>query len=433
MSSHTLTVTIDRLAYGGAGIGRVHGKVLFVPGTVPGDEVEVSVTEEKRRFAVARLLAVRRPSPVRRLPPCPYVPRCGGCCWQQVEYATQLAAKEAVVREQMRRIGGIADPPVLPILAAPHEWQYRHRIRLRATALHRLGFSAARSHEVVEIESCLIADARLTARLSDARAWYAGLQTRVRWIELVAGDARHRRGAAEVVFLGGCDGAFQAADDQSCARFLDTHPSVRGVALCGQGWRRSWGDCRVGLDLQEDGLWLDVGPGVFTQVNPAGNRVLIATLLRLASFRPEQEVIELYCGVGNLSLPIARCVRRVIGVERDQRAVDDARGNAARAGLTNTRFLCASARAAVQRLLQARACFDVVVLDPPRAGAVEVIDLLPRLGARTIVYVSCDPATLARDVRSLCCAGYQLHALQPLDLFPQTYHVETIAILTCRD
>lgn len=431
MSSRTLTVTIDRLAYGGAGIGRVHGKVLFVPGTVPGDEVEVIVTEEKQRFAVARLLAVRRPSPARRVPPCPYVPRCGGCCWQQVEYATQLTAKETVVREQMRRIGGIADPPLLPILAAPREWQYRHRIRLRATALHRLGFSPARSHEVVEIESCLIADARLTARLSDARAWYAGLQTQVRWIELVVGDARQGGGTAEVVLLGSCDGAFQAADDQSCARFLRTHPSVRGLALCGQGWQRSWGDCRVRLDLQEDGLWLDVGPGVFTQVNPAGNRMLIATLLRLASFRAEQEVVELYCGVGNLSLPIARRVRRVVGVERDQRAVEAARGNAARAGLPNTRFLCASARAAVQQLLRAHACFDVVVLDPPRAGAAEVIELLPRLGARTIVYVSCDPATLARDVRQLRCAGYQLHALQPLDLFPQTYHVETIAILTC--
>jgi 23S rRNA (uracil1939-C5)-methyltransferase len=431
MSSCPLTVMIDRLAYGSAGIGRVNGKVVFVPGTVPGDEVEVVISEEKKTYAIARLLAVRRPAPQRRVPPCPYVPRCGGCCWQQVEYPAQLAAKEAMVREQVRRIGGIPDPPVLPIIASPHEWQYRHRIRLRATALRRLGFSQAGSHKVVEIESCLIADARLTARLSDARAWYAGLETQVQWIELIAGDTAPERSAPVVVLLGRAAGTFQAADAQRCAHFVRTHPHVSGVMLCGQGWQRSWGCCSVGLDLGEERLRLDVSAGAFTQVNPAGNRTLIAALLQLGTFQAEQEVVELYCGAGNFSLPLARRVRRLIGIEQDRGAVRDARANAARAGLRNIRFLCTSARAGVQQLLGARVRCDVIVLNPPRAGAADVIDLLPRLGARTLVYVSCDPATLARDLRQLRRDGYQVHALQPVDLFPQTYHVETVAILTC--
>lgn len=431
MSSRTLTVTIDRLAHGSAGVGRVNGKAIFVPGTVPGDEVEVIITEEKPTYARAQLLAVRRPSPERRVPPCPYVFRCGGCPWQQVGYPAQLAAKEATVREQVRRIGGVPDPPVLPIIASPHEWEYRRRIRLRAAAPHRLGFSQAGSHELVEIESCLIADARLAARLSDARAWHATLGTKVQWVELVVGDAAQHRGAPEVVFLGRAEGAYHPADDESCARFLRAHPHVSGVMLCGQGWRRSWGDCRVGLDLGDNEGRLDVSPGAFTQVNPAGNRALVAALLKLAAFQDEQEVIELYCGVGNFSIPIARRVHTLTGIEQDREAVRDARANAARAGLRNTRFLCASARAGVQRLLRARARADIVVLDPPRTGAADVTGLLPRLGARVIVYVSCDPATLARDLRQLRRSGYQVRALQPVDLFPQTYHVETIAILTC--
>jgi 23S rRNA (uracil1939-C5)-methyltransferase len=198
--------------------------------------------------------------------------------------------------------------------------------------------------------------------------------------------------------------------------------------LFGRGWRRTWGDTQVSFDLGVDGLTLTVSQGAFTQVNLAGNRELIAALLRLGEFKAEQRVIELYCGAGNLSLPVARRVRELVGIEHDQTAVRDARANAVRAGLTNARFICAPARAGTYHLLHAGARSDVVLLDPPRAGAADVIDAVPRLGAQMVVYVSCDPATLARDLRGLSIHGYRVRALQPLDLFPQTYHVETIAV-----
>src|SRR5262245_48815989 len=151
MLPHTLNLTIDRLSYGAAGVGRSNGKVVFVPGTVPGDEVEVVIAEEKKTYAIGHVVTLRQPSAQHRPPPCPYVPRCGGCPWQHVAYAEQLRAKEAAVREHLRRIGGMPDPPLLPIIPSPQEWHYRHRVRLRAEDNLRLGFSGARSHALVQI------------------------------------------------------------------------------------------------------------------------------------------------------------------------------------------------------------------------------------------------------------------------------------------
>lgn len=421
-------LTIDRLTYGPAGVGRADGKVVFVPGTVPGDEVEVVLDEEKKNYATGHVLTLRQPSPQRRSPPCPYVPRCGGCPWQHVTYAEQLRAKEDIVREQMRRIGGIAEPPILPIIPSPQEWHYRHRIRLRAEENARLGFYQASSHELVEIESCLIAGEDITAALREARAWLPTLRTIVRRVELITSEP-----ARGVVLVGNAEGGFRAEDETQCANFLHAHPTVSGLMLFGRGWRRVWGDSRITLDLGDDGQTLAVSPGVFTQVNLAGNRTLIATLLKLGNFQAEQRVIELYCGAGNLSIPLAYHVRELIGIEHDQVAIADAQANAACTGLKNTRFVCASALTGVQNLLRSGVRADIVVLDPPRAGAAEVIDIIPRLGAQKVLFVSCDPATLARDLRRLSTHGYHTQLLQPLDLFPHTYHVETIAlsVLTC--
>ncbi|MBI3302479.1 MAG: 23S rRNA (uracil(1939)-C(5))-methyltransferase RlmD [Deltaproteobacteria bacterium] len=432
MPSRTLTLTIDRLSYGPAGVGRADGKAVFVPGTVPGDEVEVALDEEKKTYATGSVMALRHPSPHRRLPPCPYVQRCGGCPWQQVAYAEQLRAKETLVREHMRRIGGLTDPPVLPIIPSPQEWHYRHRIRLRAEDNARLGFYQASSHELVEIESCLIAGENVADHLRVVRAWLASLRTPVRRVELVTGEPARGPASPGVVLVGNAEGAFDPEDEIACRHFLATYPHV-GLVLFGRGWRRTWGETQTSCDLGIEGLTLTVSQGAFTQVNLAANRALIAALLRLSDAQKEQRVIELYCGAGNLSLPLARRVRSLIGIEQDRTAVADARANAARAGLTNTRFVCAPARVGVRDLRRAGVQGDVVVLDPPRAGAAEVIDEVPRLGAQMVIYVSCDPATLARDLRRLHAHGYQVRALQPLDLFPHTYHVETIAVsvLTC--
>jgi 23S rRNA (uracil1939-C5)-methyltransferase len=236
-----------------------------------------------------------------------------------------------------------------------------------------------------------------------------------------------------LVLVGESEEVFHTEDTSVCADFLKAHPSVTGLALCGRGWRQGWGDTTISFALGVDELTLTVSPGVFTQVNLAGNRRLIAAVLQLSGIQKEQRVIELYCGAGNLSLPIASRARELMGIEQNRTAVADAQANAARAHLSNVRFRCASARTGMRHLLRTHTRADVVVLDPPRSGAAEVIEEVPRLGAQTVVYVSCDPATLARDLRRLQMHGYRTQVLQPLDLFPHSYHVETIAVsvLTC--
>lgn len=444
MSSQSLTVRIERLSYGPAGIGRIDGKVIFVPGSVPGDIVEVVIEDEKKTYAIGRLVALKQPSAERRSAPCPYIPRCGGCPWQHVTYAEQLRAKQANVMENMRRIGGLTEPPMLPIIPSPDEWHYRQRIRLRTDPPDRLGFYQARSHELVEIESCLIASLDSPHQLRQAREWLAVLQTIVRRVELLTEEK-----ATRSVLVGNAEGVFHADDDFVCQRFLDTHPAIAGLVLFGRGWRREWGKTQIRLDLGQnekyqagepgemdtmDSLFLSVSSGTFTQVNSAGNRLLIETLLHLADFDRRHRVLELYCGAGNLTLPLAYRVDTLIGIEQDRVAVANARENAARLGLSNVEFIQNSVRKGLDTLFgdpsqhKRDGSVDTIVLDPPRAGAADIVGRLSRIGAQQIVYLSCDPTTLARDLRSLREHGYRVVCLQPIDLFPQTYHIETIAI-----
>src|SRR5262245_17191701 len=312
MSAATVNLTIDRLSYGPAGVGRMNGKVVFVPGTVPGDEATVVLDKGKKTYTTGQLVTLQRPSPQRRHPPCPYVLRCGGCPWQQVAYAAQLQAKEAAIREHLRRIAGIAEPPLLPIIASPQEWSYRHRIRLHVEDNRRLGFSQARSHELVEIASCSIASEKITDNLSSTQAWLTSLHTPVRQVELLTNEL-----TGGLVLVGESEEAFHPADTAVCAHFLKVYPSVTGLVLCGRGWRKLWGDTTISFALGVDELTLTVSPGVFTQVNLAGNRRLIGALLRLSNIQKEQRVIEFYCGAGNLSLPLASRAREVIGIEQN--------------------------------------------------------------------------------------------------------------------
>ena len=250
--------------------------------------------------------------------------------------------------------------------------------------------------------------------------------------------------ATRIVLVGNAEGVFQAADNVACQRFLDTHPAIAGLTLFGRGWRHEWGETQISLDLGQNGqngqdgqnnLSLSVSSGTFTQVNLAGNRLLIKTLLRLADFDTEHRVLELYCGAGNLSLPLAYRVQTLTGIEQDRVAIANARDNVARLGLSNVEFMHTSVRTGLDSLLreheqntQNKSIADTIVLDPPRAGASDIIDTLARIGAHQIVYISCDPTTLARDLQRLGQHGYRIVSLQPIDLFPQTYHVETIAI-----
>jgi 23S rRNA (uracil1939-C5)-methyltransferase len=406
------------MAYGPHAVAHLEGKVVFVRGAAPDEEVEAVVREERRSFAYADTVAVVRASAARRPTPCVYLPRCGGCPWQHIDYERQLEAKRAVVRELLKRIARL-DCEVAPPLSAPVELGYRRRLKLRVED-GRVGFYAAASHELVEIERCLLAEPTVDAAIPLAAELARSLATRLRRLEITATDVDIDR----VVLTSEAEGSWVAADDAVCRRWLESNRGVAGLAIGGRGWRREWGDLDV-VAAPEPELSAKVPAGSFTQVNPAANRLLVDTVVRLADVAAGSRVLDLFAGSGNLSFPLARRGAAVAAVEQDARAVAAAREAAHALGLATF----AITRGRAEREAAARAdCgerFDVALLDPPRSGAAGVLEPLLRLAPARIVYVACDPATLARDLATLG-RDYRVDFVQPIDMFPQTYHVETV-------
>lgn len=421
-SGRRVRLTTDSLAYGPHAVARLDGKVVFVRGAAPDEEVEAVIREERSAFAFADTVAVTRSSPQRRIAPCPYLPRCGGCPWQHVAYAAQLEAKRAIVREHLRRLAGL-DVPVETVLPSPRELGYRRRIKLRVRD-GAVGYYAAASHELVAVDHCLLAEPAVDAAIAAAGALVRALRAPLRRIELLGRDATAER----VVVVGEIEGGWDADGEATVQQWLGAHPQVSGVALRGRGWRRSWGDVQVEAGA-ESGPPLIVHAPAFTQVNPSANRLLVDTVVRTAAPAPGMQVLDLFAGAGNLSLPLRRRGAAVIAVEQDRQAAADAAANAAREPGPPFRVLPARAERALHQVLAEGLRVDLALLDPPRSGAAGCLDVLGRLAPARIIYVSCDPATLARDLRALR-ARYRIDVVQPIDMFPHSYHVETVVALT---
>jgi 23S rRNA (uracil1939-C5)-methyltransferase len=420
-ATNTVRLKIDALAYGPYGVARHEGLVIMTPMTVPGDEAEIRIVEEKKNYAVGELVRIIQPSPDRQAPPCPYVGACGGCPWQMIRYEAQLAAKTKSVEDALRRIGKIEGFELLPILPSPQEYRYRRRIRLHRDKEGRLGFHRAFSHELIEVSSCMIATTNADLRLQDAREWAVGLRSRIVEVEIVESDRRE-----QVVLVGKIDGDIASHDDAQNARFLDSHKEVQGVVLFGRGWRRAWGEGKITVDCGA-GMTMNVDAEVFIQVNRAGNRRLVSELLAWGEFDERDRVLELYSGAGNFTLPIARRAAEIIAIEGDPRAIDNGRINSQANGLENIRWVRSHVPQAARRLAEKGERFSKIVLNPPRSGAKGLEDDVASLGADKILYVSCNPATLARDLAALSNKGYRATRIRPVDLFPHTFHVETLA------
>lgn len=420
-----LRLTTGEMAYGPHAVARHDGRVVFVRGAAPHEELEVVIREDHRTFAFADAVAVTRPSAERRSPPCPYLPSCGGCPWQHLSYAAQLVAKQRTVEEQLRRIGGL-DVAVAPVLASPHEFGCRRRIKLRVEH-GAVGYYAAASHVLVPISHCLLAEPAVDVAIDWARALVGSLALPLRRVELIGWEA----GSDRVVIVGEVAGAWADAADSDCRDWLAAHPAVRGLALHGRGWQRRWGDVRVQCEPEAD-LLLTAHAPAFTQVNPAVNRLLVETVVRWVNPQPGQRVLDLYAGIGNLSLPLRRRGAAVVAVEQARQPAADAVANAERFPGPALRVIRDRAERAVEQLVRDGERFHAVVLDPPRSGAVGCVPALLRLAPPRLVYVACDPATLARDL-ALLRVRYRIEAVQPFDMFPHTYHVETavLATLSC--
>jgi tRNA/tmRNA/rRNA uracil-C5-methylase (TrmA/RlmC/RlmD family) len=408
-----LELELTGLTHGGEAVGRLpDGRACFVAYAIPGERVRVRVVEHRRRWARAEVLAVLRPSPDRVEPPCPYFgpDRCGGCQLQHVSPERQAEMKRQVVVEQLQRVGGIASPPVAAtVRPGGSGWLrgYRTSARFAVDGVGRLGFRRAASHAVVPIDRCLLLTDG-TQALRDA-----------------AGDAW--AGAAEVSVRTGSDGAGRAITLQPGPGALPPLPAGdipvavvragRPVALRGE----------PAVIEHVAGVAFRVSPTSFFQSGPAGAEALVAAVREAAGAGPGDQALDLYAGVGLFARFLAADGAHVTAVESSKVACDDARTNL-RPVRERAAVVRSTAEDAVTRLAASGRTVDIVVLDPPRRGAgPELVSHLARLGARAVVYVSCDPASLARAARALAGAGYRLARAVPVDQFGHTAHIETVA------
>jgi len=418
-----LDLTVEALSYGRAAVARADGKVYFVEGAAPGDRLRATVTVDHGAYAEANLERLLQAGPARVEPPCPLSGRCGGCPWQHVDYEAQLHAKHRAVVDAFERIAGIRDPPVEEVIRSPQAFGYRNRLKLRFDD-GRLGFYSARTHRLVPISDCLVADDRIRASLETVRCFVARLSTRALRVEVASRDQ-----LPGIVVAINAAGRLHRSDAHVVRQLLDSSDSpVTGVTMWGKGWKRSWGDTTRRYAVTDDGLTIDATGSAFGQINGEANRLLVATVIQRARLTGSESVLDLYAGAGNLSIPLARRARGVIAIESDTTAVNAARAVARNHAIAGIEFRAQRVETYLATNLATNLGRrpDLVVANPPRSGLRGAAPALAALRSPHLLYVSCNPATLARDFKALAAEGYKLRSVTPVDLFPHTFHVESV-------
>ena len=437
-----LDLRVDSLAHGGAGVARSDGYVVFVRGAVPGDRVRARVTKAKRGYAEATVVELVEPSPERVEPRAPHP----GAPWQVLPYERQIAEKERQVRDALERLGGFESPPVEPIVPAVEPWRYRNKLEYSFGAGEdgelQLGFHRpGRWNEIDDVTEDILASERVDAVRERVKAW-------CRAEGLTAYDRRSGEGFLRnlVVREGRRTGTVQA-------RVVTSDGDFPAVALAeaaeadGFLWTRTSGvaettrdgDTRVvsgvawieeEIDVAGDRLRFRISPEGFFQTNTEMAERLYGTALDLAGLTGAERVYDLFSGIGTIALALATRAREVVGVELVERAVADAIENARLNGIDNARFFAGDVRTAMRPLIEEAGLPDVVVVDPPRAGlSAKIVRRLLETEAERVVYVSCNPTTLAPNARQMADAGYRLSTVRPVDMFPQTPHIECVALL----
>jgi 23S rRNA (uracil1939-C5)-methyltransferase len=422
-----MKLEIDALDAAGRGVARNAGKVVFVEGALAGELVEARLLESRSKFDLARVTAVLRSSSGRREPRCAYFGVCGGCATQHVDERTQVASKQRWLEDNLARIGKVQAGAILPPIYGV-EWGYRHRARLSVRYVEGkggalVGFRERRSTYVADIRSCEVLPPRISALIVPLRDLISKLsiRDRVPQVEVAAGDA-----ATVLLFrhlLPLTDG------DQALLRQFADAAGVRvWLQPAGPDSAKPFHPAThddLYYDLPEFGVRIAFQPTDFTQVNPAVNRLLVSRTVRLLDPQPGERIADLFCGIGNFTLPLAVRGAQLIGFEGSAPLVERARRNAAANRLV-AQFEVADL---FKPNLGPFGRFDKFLLDPPREGAISLVNALPEDWPRRIVYVSCDPATLARDADILVHRkGFQLAAAGVVNMFPHTAHVESIAL-----
>lgn len=436
------TVTITGYSEEGLGVARIDGRVIFVHGGVRGETCSIRVLKVLKNVAFARVEEILESSPGRQSSDCPHYPACGGCDFRHLTYEEELEAKRQRVEDALRRIGG-ADVTVTEILASPQTEGYRNKSQFPVSPEGLAGFYRARTHQVIPASDCLL-------QSPQAGAIARAVEDYLRENGVAAYDEERHEGLLRHIFVR-TNAAGQALvclivngdrlprEEDLIRRVRGACPDTVGVVLSantrrtnvvlGDRYRTLWGQ-----DYLEDtlcGITFRLAIPAFYQVNRRQAERLYEKALELAELTGEETVLDLYCGAGTITLVMARKAKRAIGAEIVPEAVENARENALRNGITNAEFFCGDAAAVAEKLAAEKLRPDVVVVDPPRKGLEEsVIVSIADMAPQRVVYVSCDPGTLARDVKRFRERGYTLQKAVAADLFPRTKHVETVVLLS---
>ena len=429
----------------GMGVARLEGRVVFVPGTIRGERWTVRLEKVTKNVAWARGVELLEGSPERLEPDCPLAGRCGGCQFRHMTYAEELRAKGRRVADALERVGGVK-LELPPVLGAEEPERYRNKVQFPVAQEKRglaIGYYRPRSHDVLDAPDCLLQPLTVTALRGAVKEWMERYQVPAYREEEGTGLIRHlyvrtnsRDQALCCLVVNGTGLPFQQELVDALRRVC---PGLVGVVLnfntrdtnviLGEEYRTLWG--RDYLEEELCGLTFRLSVPSFFQINRAQTQRLYQVALDFAGLHGDETVLDLYCGIGTISLALARQAGQVIGAEVVPQAIEDAKQNAARADIQNAEFFCGDAGAVAQKLANEGVRSRVICVDPPRKGlGPEVPAILASMAPERIVYVSCDPATLARDVKRLGELGYQVQKAQAVDLFPRTCHVETVVLLS---
>ena len=436
-----IEIVIDGLTGEGQGVGRVDGFAVFVVGALPGETVRAHVLKVAGTYAIAKCTEVLVRSQNRVEPRCPVFKQCGGCTLQHLSYPAQLENKQRQVLDALVRLGGIGNPPMREIIGMEEPWRYRNKGSFPFGQIGNaavFGFFAERSHRIVPFSDCPIQDARIVDIASRVAAW--ANEHRIPVYDETTGRGALRHVVARALSSGETMAVIVTRDSvkhiDALAASLEGVDSVwhnrnpeQTNVIFGETFTLLSG--KPTLTEEIAGLRFSVSPQSFLQVNAAQTAVLYEQAVALLSPKETDVVVDAYCGIGTISLMLAGKVKRVVGVEQVRSAVDDAIRNAAENGVENATFLCGNTEDVLPALLREGEKPSAVVLDPPRKGCdARALCAIADADIPRVAYVSCNPATLARDLQYLAGRGYVLEAVQPVDMFPQTSHVETVVLMS---
>lgn len=447
--NETYTLTIRDLGIHGEGIGAVDDFTVFVPGALPGETIQAMIVTAKKSYATGHLISIEVPSAHRTTPSCPVCHACGGCQISHLTYEGQLAVKERRVKDVMVRIGGCEESLVRPIAGASRPWNYRNKMAVpvsQVTSGPVLGYYRQGSHQVIPIASCAIQEEENNRLLRFAQGFMTRHQLTGYNEKTGRGSVRHIMGRVgdhgEVMaVIVTASGKLPLADlwVSEMRKLLPEVVSIyhnvqshKGNAILGKEIHHLWGKKTLTSSLC--GLAFEVSPFSFFQVHKPQAELLYEKALAYADLHGGETVIDAYCGTGTISLCLAQKAGRIIGIEIVKEAIEDAKKNAAFNHIENAEFYAADAGEFMPKLYQEGLRPDVIVMDPVRAGCSEtVLSAAAGMQPSRIVYVSCNVATFARDAKILAGLGYTVKEVTPVDMFPQTMHVETVALLTRKE